>query len=225
VAEVPAVGFSPELHLLLGTFAVTLIAVALGVFVSLRWFSGSQAGRNSQTRVSKSDAPPTIVAFLASIDDVRSKLDDMEAAFQAITAKAIERQHLAEVDTSRLVEELCLISDHLEEPGQYDTTGDACSWVLSRVTSVLAELGIEAMQVTIGEPFNGDRHRRADERRSSLPSGSILEVTRRGYCQLVGGEHVTIRPAEVVVSTAAGVGSLGAYSEKDEESSGGNEHA
>lgn len=70
--------------------------------------------------------------------------------------------------------------------------------VARRLTTTLQRLGVQSIGAP-GEPFDPHRHEAVmTERRSDVPEGTIVQVTRPGYAQ--GGQ--IFRPAQVVVAAA-----------------------
>lgn len=65
----------------------------------------------------------------------------------------------------------------------------------SQLMDILKKRGLEAIQVTLGEPFNPEKHEALGEVESIFPSGSVAEEIQKGY--MLQGK--VARPARVRV--------------------------
>ena len=68
--------------------------------------------------------------------------------------------------------------------------------IRSQMMDILKKRGLEAIALTMGEPFNPEKHEALGEVEADLPSGTIAEEIQKGYT-LQG--HV-LRPARVRVA-------------------------
>ena len=68
--------------------------------------------------------------------------------------------------------------------------------IRSQMMDILKKRGLEAIMLTMGEPFNPEKHEALGEVEADLPSGTIAEEIQKGYT-LQG--HV-LRPARVRVA-------------------------
>ena len=68
--------------------------------------------------------------------------------------------------------------------------------IRSQMMDILKKRGLEAITVTIGEPFNPEKHEALGEVEADLPSGSIAEEIQKGY--VLQGR--VLRPARVRVA-------------------------
>ena len=68
--------------------------------------------------------------------------------------------------------------------------------IRSQMMDILKKRGLEAIAVTIGEPFNPEKHEALGEMEADVPSGSIAEEIQKGY--MLQGR--VLRPARVRVA-------------------------
>ena len=68
--------------------------------------------------------------------------------------------------------------------------------IRSQMMDILKKRGLAAIAVTIGEPFNPEKHEALGEMEADVPSGSIAEEIQKGY--MLQGR--VLRPARVRVA-------------------------
>ncbi len=68
--------------------------------------------------------------------------------------------------------------------------------IRSQLMDILKKRGLEVVTLTIGEPFNPEKHEALGEVESEFPSGSVAEEIQKGYA--LNG-HV-LRPARVRIA-------------------------
>ncbi len=68
--------------------------------------------------------------------------------------------------------------------------------IRSQLMDILKKRGLEVIALTIGEPFNPEKHEALGEVEAELPSGSVAEEIQKGYA--LNGQ--VLRPARVRIA-------------------------
>ena len=89
----------------------------------------------------------------------------------------------------------------LKHFGAEKTTGESeqekgMLLIRSQMMDILKKRGLEMIAVTMGEPFNPEKHEALGEVEADLPSGSIAEEIQKGYTL----QGRVLRPARVRVA-------------------------
>lgn len=100
-----------------------------------------------------------------------------------------------------ILRDLVLLLDHLENLQRKAKLKFVTSLV-NRINEILLDAGVEQISPDEGTGFNGALHKIVGQRNDESPTGTVLEVTRKGYMLTMKDKgNVTLRPAEVIISS------------------------
>jgi molecular chaperone GrpE (heat shock protein) len=134
--------------------------------------------------------------------EVGTELEQLHLDLQDYQAVSWNRAEDSEERYSRLVNDILLLIDHLENTLNGGGKAEEISWVYEKTNDIMNHAGIERIRPNRGDRFNGLYHKYGAGRPDKLPKGTVLEVTRTGYHgKTVTGERRLFRPAEVIVSS------------------------
>ncbi len=150
---------------------------------------------------SSADTNLSLVEQLKAIEEIRSRLYDIQTGVERHAAQSARREQSIKQHYDRLIAGLLLLLDYFEEANRAGSPTQELEWFHHRVLRILRDECIEELPVQLGEQFCGEYHRHVGERPDSRPRGSVLEITRRGYWRIADGEKIALRPAEVVISS------------------------
>ena len=100
-----------------------------------------------------------------------------------------------------ILRDLVLLLDHLEI-FQRKVRAKFVASLIRRIEEILLDAGIEEISPDEGTGFNGARHKIVGQRKDESPTGTVLEVTRKGYMLTFKEKgDAILRPAEVIISS------------------------
>jgi hypothetical protein len=117
-----------------------------------------------------------------------------------------------------VADSLFLLIDHLEVQSRGAGSSGETDWFLMRLRQILEDENIAEIAPEPGEEFDSKQHSRAGEREDAAATGTVLELTRKGYVRKRGptGDDLVLRQAEVIVSSGVSGGSKpGGTTEED----------
>jgi molecular chaperone GrpE (heat shock protein) len=146
---------------------------------------------------------------LAKVTELFAQVNSSVNQFQTV----VERYALSNYNELEEAEEQCiglareciLLLDHLdlmiERCEKRGEPADLLRAARSRLCNLLEDGQIEEMSVSAGDVFNSAVQVATAAVSGSGPEGLVAGVSRKGYAMKVRGRDVTLRPAEVTVTS------------------------
>ena len=194
---------------------LSLVTVLAGTSVVLLVMSRRKeepivAARSSNQKLDEAETP-TYVRLQDSAEQTEgllseavSNLTSLKHGLEDYWTERYEAEKGLETRYFRLIRGLLLLLDYFEDALKEHGSPEV-GWFHEQSQRLIEDEGLEVIPVSEGSVFDGRYHKYVDERPGNAPRGTIIEVTRKGYCtrNATGGSEVILRPAEVVISSGS----------------------
>lgn len=208
--------------LLIVLLALSVVILAVLVFLA---FKLVQSGRAEERRpLPDEQATPSFAKLTLGLNQFTRLYDEAGDKLRALsldledfgaTSWQIEQRMLDSY--ASVTDSLFLLIDHLEVQARGARSSAENDWFLMRLRQLLEDENIAEIEIGPGDEFDPKRCSRAGDREDGSPSGTVLEVVRKGYLRKkapTGGDLV-LRQVEVIVSRGIAGGGEGAKPEED----------
>jgi hypothetical protein len=195
--------------MLIGIFGGTLLVLLLGIlFLQLLAMRRAGIGSRRERKFSGGDKGKSGFAGLRDLGnavnntvvDLQEMVEQLNLDLEDFGVEKWRREKLLFRKLGDLAGGIFLILDHLAVRGATEKSeGD---WA-RKLEQLLQDAGIEEMQVSKGDAFDGLYHKHVAAADADLPKGRVVEVKRPGYVLREADtpkEELVLRQAEVVVS-------------------------
>jgi molecular chaperone GrpE len=151
-------------------------------------------------------APMTPDEYQTVLAEARSEADELRDKYLRAVAEAENARKWAERDTQaraiesqrRLLRQLLEVIDNLERalttPGDASGVRQGVEMTLRQLMRVLAQAGVERMDVKSGQAFDPSYHEAVAVRPGDVSQDTVIDVEQAGYMH----DGVVLRPARVV---------------------------
>jgi molecular chaperone GrpE len=151
--------------------------------------------------------PDNLEQCQAELTESRREIEELKDRFLRAAAqienirKWTERDVLArsKEDQRRLLRQFLEVVDNLERalarPAEPDALAQGVQLTLKQFKKVLAQAGVERMQVEPGDLFDPAYHQGVEARQDEVDEPTIAEIVQPGYLY----ENDLLRPASVIV--------------------------
>jgi molecular chaperone GrpE len=151
--------------------------------------------------------PDNLEQCQAELTESRREIEELKDRFLRAAAqienirKWTERDVLArsKEDQRRLLRQFLEVVDNLERalarPAEPDALAQGVQLTLKQFEKVLAQAGVERMQVEPGDLFDPAYHQGVEARQDEVDEPTIAEIVQPGYLY----ENDLLRPASVIV--------------------------
>ncbi|HUT77844.1 MAG TPA: vWA domain-containing protein [Polyangia bacterium] len=210
-----APGFPPALAAALVASLVLLLAIlGYAIFIGQR-LSAVLRIHGDLDAILRDRSSPSFARLSQAMSRLQRSWNEAEKHVQAlgldledygIESWEIEKRLLD--NYASLADSLFLLIDHLELQAQAGQAADP-AWFRSRLRQILDDEGIHEIAAGPGEEAATARYVRTGERPDPAPSGTVLELVRRGWVKrrgAIGDEDLVLRKAEVIVSAGPAPG-------------------
>jgi len=130
-----------------------------------------------------------------------SKLNAFQSRLNQYAVSTWQTAEQSQNMCPKILRDLVLLLDHLEI-FQRKAKARFVASLIRRIEEILLDAGVEEVFPDEGTGFNGARHKIVGQRNDESPTGTVLEVTRKGYMLTFkeNGDAI-LRPAEVIISS------------------------
>ena len=188
------------------------VSIGLNLYVLLGRFFKRKGGDDPEKLKENESVPPLAVlreesdqisrlltqscSYAKSAD---SKLNEFQSRLNQYAVSTWQTAEQSQNMCLKILRDLVLLLDHLEI---FQRKAIFVASLIRRIEEILLDAGVEEISPDEGTGFDGTYHKIVGQRNDELPTGTVLEVTRKGYMLTFKEKgDAILRPAEVIISS------------------------